>query len=185
MVKFKLLQFILLVGLLFPINSNGAIFFVDRTQNAEQVPFDNTTNGFTSTDVQGAIEEVNDKVIDIASPGYVFTKSGTVKNTWLLIGIVPSNVTGINFGFYNGVLSSVTIANEAANTFDVQLYEHDGSTYTLLTTLSMVSVRADEFNSTDFGTVNITKGKELAVKVSSGTGKNVIVTVQISGTLSP
>lgn len=178
---------ILLVSLALCISVPGssAVFQASRTQTAEHVPFDNSINGFTSTDTQAAIEEVNNKILDITSPGYVFTKSGTAKNTWLLIGIVPSNVTGINFGFFNGILSSVTVANENSNTFDVELYEHDGTIFTLLATMSMVTTRADEFDATDFGVVNVTKGKELAVKISSGTSKNPIVTVQISGTLSP
>ena len=184
--KFKILKLLLLFGFLFPaVTGDGAIFQVSRTQNAEQVPFDNSTNSFTSVEVQSAIEEVNNKIIDVASPGYVFTKSGTVKDAWLLIGIVPSNVAGINFGFFNGVLSSMTVANENANTFDIELYEHDGITFTLLATVSLVATRANEFDAGDFGVVNVTRGKELAVKVSTGTAKNAIVTVQITGTISP
>ena len=182
-VKFK--HLLLVFTLLFPALASSSIFDFERTQNAIQVPFDNSTNSFVSDEVQSAIEEVNDKIIDVASPGYVFTKSGTVKNAWLSVGIVPSNVTGINFGFFNGILSSMTVANQNVNTFDVQLFEHDGTVFTLLTTISLVAVRADEFDATDFGVINVTKGKELAVKVSTGTGKNVIVTVQISGTLTP
>lgn len=141
------------------------------------IPFDNSTNDFDSDNVQEAIEEIGAS----ASPGFNYGRSGNVSsNTWLLIvGTVPSNKAGITIALSNATISKVYIANEDINTFNIELYSHDGNevNLTLLDTVSIVSARSATF------TLNtaITTGKQLAVKLSTGSAKNLSVGVQLKG----
>jgi len=154
----------------------------DFTPVAEQIPFDNSDNNFDAEDVQGAIEEFGTS----ASPGFGFGRSGTVSSgAWLLrSGGVPSNKTGVTIGISSPVLVGIDAGNEDVSTFDVAIYEHDGNNTnsTLLTTVSVTSARTQSFTSIDFGTVTATKGKQLAVKVTSGSAKNLGVDITLKGT---
>ena len=162
-------------------------FSIDQV--AKSTPFDKDNNpscGFVSTDVQSAIEELCDKASVSASPGFTFNSPGNASNnTWMQVGQVISNKTGINFPLYNGILFELSVANEISNTFDVELYEHDGSTFTLLATVSVTAARSDTFDSSDFGVVNITHGLELAAKIVNGSAKNPVVQIIAKGTETP
>jgi hypothetical protein len=151
---------------------------------AGSVPFDNASNGFVADEVQGAIEELQYSGGVSASPGFTWGRSGNISgpNAWLQNDGVPSNLTGRNFPLYNGKLSEVSVSNESVNTFNIQIYEHDGSTYTLLATVSLSSLR-NKIQS--FTNVVITRGKELAVQVSSGSCKNIVVQLICKGTTIP
>jgi hypothetical protein len=145
--------------------------------------FGGVPSTLTSTDVQNAIEEVSYSVSNSASPGFSWGRSGSASSgTWLQNETVPSNITGRNFPFYNGSLTEVSVSNESVNTFSVEIYEHDGTTYTLLATVSLTAQRS---NVQSFTGVSVTKGLELAVKVSSGSGKNIVVQAILRGTSNP
>ena len=152
------------------------------TYVAKQIFFDNSTNGFISEDVQGAIEEVNNSVQTSASPGFGFGRSGNVpSNTWLYrTGNVPSNKTGVAMGITNPIVIQVDVGNENISTFDIQVYEHEGDevNLTLLGTVSVVASRTGSF------TVSwaATSGRQLAVKLSDGSAKNPGVDITLSGT---
>jgi type II secretory pathway component HofQ len=45
---------------------------VRKSEVAESIPFDNSTNGFVAEDVQAAIEEINNVVDTSASPGFTW-----------------------------------------------------------------------------------------------------------------
>jgi hypothetical protein len=156
-------------------------------QDAAGTDFDpNNCDATTSDNVQGAIEEVCNAAAVSASPGFTWGDSGNVvAGTWLINDTVPSNKTGRNFPLYNGVLFQISVANENVNTFDIEVYEHDGTTFTLLATVSIVAARSAVFDSGDFGSVSITRGKELAAQLSSGSAKNVVVQVIAKGTETP
>lgn len=145
--------------------------------------FGGVPSTITSTDVQSAIEEVSYSVANSASPGFSWGRSGNVSSgTWLQNETVPSNTTGRNFPFYNGKLTEVSVSNENVNTFSVELYEHDGTVFTLLATVSLSAQRSKVQS---FTGVSVTKGLELAVKVSSGSGKNIVVQAILKGTSNP
>jgi len=134
---------------------------------AEQIPFDNDTNGFLAEDVQAAIEEIGAS----ASPGYSFGRNGNLsQNTWLRRpGNVPSNRAGVTMRINNPVIIGVACANRNIETYDVEIYEHDGNqlNLTLLGTVTVVAATSDTFD------VNFpaTQGKQLAVRLgSTGTG---------------
>ena len=154
------------------------------TQVAESVPFDpSNCEAITSENVQGAIDQLCVDVGVSASPGFSWGESGNVTaNTWLVNDTVPSNKTGRNFPLYNGFIFEIAVANENSNTFDIEIYEHDGTTFTLLATVGLTAQRSDVFDQSDFGTVNITRGKELAAKLVNGSGKNVVIQLIAKGT---
>jgi hypothetical protein len=150
------------------------------TPPAEAIPFDNSTNGFISEDVQAAIEEVNDSLDVSASPGFTWGSSGNVTNgSWLLNDTVPSNKAGRAIFITNATLEAVFVRCELASTFDLEIYEHDGTTFTLLTTVNVVAARALDFN---FVTpVALTTGKELAIKLVNGSAKNPVAGCVLRG----
>lgn len=146
-------------------------------QVARSIFFDNSTNGFTSDNVQEAIEEIGAS----ASPGFSFGRSSTTgAGTWLLrVGSIPSNKTGIPLGIGSPVITNIQVGNENISTFDIEIYEHEGNevNLTLLTTVSIVSARTGIFSVS----VAATSGRQLAAKVSSGTGKNIGVDIILKG----
>jgi hypothetical protein len=148
---------------------------------ARQVFFDNSANGFVADNVQEAIEET--KVS--ASPGFGFGRSGnSASNTWLLrTGSVPSNKTGVSLGISNPQLKQIDVSNENISTFDIAIYEHEGDeiNLTLLTTVSITGSRTASFTVSDFGTVDATQGRQLAVRIVNGSARNLGVDVTLIG----
>lgn len=146
-------------------------------QVARSIFFDNSTNGFTSDNVQEAIEEIGAS----ASPGFSFGRSSTsTAGVWLLrVGTIPSNKTGVPLGISLPVITNIQVGNEDISTFDIEIYEHEGNevNLTLLTTVSIVSSRTGVFSVS----VPATSGRQLAARVSSGTGRNIGVDVILKG----
>jgi hypothetical protein len=163
--------------------NSGAI---QKDPHAFEVPFDKDNDpscGFQSETVQEAIEELCEKGGDSASSGFSWGSSGNIPaNSWLNNESVPSNKTGRNFSLYNGELVSISVSNENSSTFSIELYEHDGVTFTLLATVSLIAQRSLEALYTG---ISITKGRELAVKQATGSSKNPIVQVIAKGTRTP
>lgn len=121
--------------------------------------------------------------IPIASPGYTFGRSGSIpSDTWLTNEGVPSNKAGHVVKIQDGLIESISIANEDVSTFDVAIYWHEGNevNLTLITTVSVVSSRTGQFF---LDSVSVPEGKQLASKVSSGSAKNIVVDVIIKGTI--
>ena len=148
------------------------------TQVASSVPFDNESNGFSSTDVQGAIEEIGAS----ASPGFSFGRSSANSGTWLnRVGEIPSNRTGVTIGINSPVVVNVFTSSENVETYTVGIYEHDGDSInlTLLGTVSVTSARGGLFD-VNFAT---TKGKQLAVRIISSVGilQNIGVDIILKG----
>jgi len=103
------------------------VLLFGRTQSAAQTPFDKTTNGFTATDVQGAIEESSSGLIlrnvpcdsGVALTDAVKMISGTAQKAQAdsvtnsnMIGIVERKetsilcdirVTGVSLGVFSGL----------------------------------------------------------------------------------
>jgi hypothetical protein len=156
--------------------SQGPVY---KSPHAQEIPFNNSTNGFISDLVQPAIEEIASGGGTGASPGFQFTRSGNIgTGAYLQVGSVPSNLTGSPIGLTSPKLVALVISNEIANTFNIQLEEHDGTTYTTIGTYSVVASRSAVYTGLS---VNLTSGKELAVKVSSGSAKNLVVNVYVKG----
>lgn len=149
------------------------------TPVAETIPFDNSTNGFVSEDVQAAIEEVANTVDTSASPGFTWGSSGNVTSgSWLLNDTVPSNKAGRSIFLTGATLEYVFVRCELASTFSIEVYEHDGTTYTLITTVTITAARAGDF---PVASLPLTTSKELAMKLSSGSAKNPVVGCVLKG----
>ena len=141
--------------------------FLTRIPDAEDVDFDNTGTGFSADNVQDAISEIGAS----ASPGFSFGRSGNLsQNTWLRRpGNVPSNRAGVTINIQSPAVTQVACANRNVETYDVEIYEHDGNqaALTLLGTVTVTAATSGIF------TVNFpaTQGRQLAVRLgSTGTG---------------
>jgi hypothetical protein len=151
---------------------------------AEQVYFDpDNCDDINQENVQGAIEDLCGASAVSASPGFTWGKSGNVaNNTWLLNESVPSNKAGRTVILNSPIITKIFSASEDADTYDLEVYEHEGdeTNLTLLTTLSVVASRTG-----DSGTVSVavTSGRQLAVKLVNGSGKNVVVGTILKGTI--
>jgi hypothetical protein len=101
-------------------------------------------------------------------------RAGTAnKNTWLINESIPSNVTGRNIFRSGSKLTNVYVASDNSTTYTLELYEHDGVTYTLLTTLTVTALRSASFVLSP--SISLTQGKELAIKIGNGSAKNIVV----------
>lgn len=150
---------------------------------AVEIPFDNDANGFTSDNVQDAIEEINTGVQTTASPGFTFGRSGNLPaNTWLQNETVPSNKAGHTVNLTAPIIQEITVSSEDIDTFNVGIYEHEGDeiNLTLLTTVSIIAARGGTFTGLS---VSITAGRQLAARITDGSAKNVIVDLIVKGTI--
>ena len=150
---------------------------------AQNVVFDPTGSELVATDVDAAIRELDDQVGVSASPGFSWGRSGNSSSgTWLQNDGVVSNRTGRTINLVDPVITAVSIANENIRTFDISFYEHDGDSInlTLIGTVSVVAARS--LNA--FVNLSVTQGKQLSVQVTSGSGTNIVVGVQLSGTVA-
>jgi hypothetical protein len=145
--------------------------------NATNVDFDNTSNGFTSDNVQEALEEVG----STASPGFSFGRAGLVTaGAWLRRpGGTPSNRTGVYVSINNPILTEINVSNTVIDTYTVGIYEHDGNLVNS-TQLATATVTAATGGSTTVS-VSMTQGKQLAVKLESGNVFDIGVDIQIKG----
>lgn len=152
-------------------------------QVAKTVPFDNSTNGFISDDVQAAIEEVNNKILTNASPGFSFGRSGVcTANTYLQNETVPSNVSGRWVYLNSGFVTDVYITNELTTTYTVDVYHHDGNEVNL-TLLGSATVTAAKGAHIPVSWA-VPTDKQIAVKISNTTAnspKNVVCGLQLTG----
>ena len=133
-------------------------------QVAKSIPFDNSTNGFTATELQSAIEEIGAS----ASPGFSFGRGSAGAGTWLnRVGEIPSNRAGVTIGINNPLITNVYTSTEDLQTYTLGVYQHDGNSInlSLLGTVSVTNARVGNFQVS----FTATKGKQLAVKVISAT----------------
>ncbi len=151
---------------------------------ARGVPFDNSTNGFTSDDVQAAIEEVNQSVITSASPGFSFGRSGAVvAGAYLQNETVPSNISGRWVYINSAIVKRVFVSNEDTTTYKVEVLYHDGNEVNLtsLGTVTVTSAKGGFFN------VNwsVPTNKQIATRLatdSPNSAKNIVCGLELSGT---
>jgi len=176
--------FVLLAGLVIMVvgNNNNTWDFIFTGKNTF---FDKTiipALGFVSNNLEDVIYELATKASVSASPGFTWGRSGNVTSGWLQNETVPSDITGRNFPLYNGELMQLSVANEGVNTFTLELYEHDGTTYTLKATMALVAQRSKVQT---FSGVTIAHDKEIGIKFASGSGKNIVVQAILKGSSVP
>jgi len=147
---------------------------------AKSVPFDNSTNGMTSTDTQAAIEEVNDKISTSASPGFSFGRSGVISNgTYLQCETVPSNISGRWVYINSASVKYIYASNEDVTTWVIEVLYHDGNGVglTSLGTVTITAVKGGAFP-VDW---SVPTGKQIAVRINSGNPKNVVCGLELRG----
>ena len=116
-----------------------------------------------------------------ASPGYTWGIPGAqTSGTWLHNDGQSSNLAGRAVQFASPVIKTVGLRSGAADTYNLGIYQHDGTTYTLLYTIVTVGSRAEDIIGLS---VAVTQGKELAVRLTSGTiTDGLVVSLTLSGT---
>lgn len=150
---------------------------------AQNVVFDPTGSDLVSTDVDAALKELDDQVGVSASPGFSWGRSGNLStNTWLQNDGVSSNRAGRTVNLVDPFITAVSVANEDINTFTVTFYEHDGDSINLSIIGSVNIVAARSLQA--FVNLPVTQGKQLAVRITAGDAKNVVVGLQLSGSVA-
>ena len=148
---------------------------------ARMVGFDNSTNGFVANETQGAIEEINNKVLTSASPGFSFGRSGKIPSgTWLLNETVPSNISGRYVYINDAVVERIFVSNQDVTTFDISAYYHEGDevNLTLLGTKTVTTSRGGSFDVS----WAVPFGKQIALRITAGAPKNAVAGLELSGT---
>ncbi len=152
----------------------------------------NDTITFTSTDstitITGSAAtdtlnfQLNPANVTSASPGFTWGRAGDVViDTWLLNDGVPSNKSGRTMALTGPEVVRVFVASENADTYGLEIFEHEGDEVSLtsLGTVSIVAVRSETFTVSFSGT----EERQLAIKLISGTARNLIVGLQLQGTV--
>lgn len=116
----------------------------------------------------------------VVAPSLSFGKQGNVNNAYLLQNGVPSDNTGIPIRTDNTEIVFATVANSNNTaTFTVEIYEHDGTTYTLLDSFTNTSARSTDY--TPSSPIAVTTDKELAIRISGGAATNPVVLLFATG----
>jgi len=120
-----------------------------------------------------------------ASPGFIFGDGGnTVVGAYFSNEGVPSNVVGVPIGVNTPRLKQITVRNENSQLWSVTIEEHDGTTFTPITTVVVSPASRGQIFDVDFA---LTKDKELAARVaptSANAAKNGKVQCIIKGTVT-
>ena len=147
---------------------------------AENVPYDNTDSGLAATNVKAGIDEISETVATSASPGFSFGRASNVSSgTWLQCEGVPSNKAGRFVYITDPVIEKIFISSETISTYNIDVYEHEGDSVnlTLLASSTVTSARGGVFTLS----VSATSGRQLAILLSSGSARNVVAGLELSG----
>lgn len=150
---------------------------------AESVPYDNTTSGLVSEDVQNAIDELSFSAGSSASPGFTFGRSGgNPLGTWLLCDTVPSNLAGRRVPLSGAKIVEVFSSNQNLDTYTLDFYSHDGNSVnlTFLSTLTIVAARGGSA----IISVSVAKDKQIGIKVGTGSVNNVVAGFILKGSVA-
>lgn len=160
-----------------------------RTQDSLGTPFEPLRNPafgggvsiITAQDAQSAIEEVSFTSQVSASPSFSWGRTGAIPaGSWLLNDSVPSNRAGRTLMINNGKMSKISVATETLDTYQLEIYEHSGNQIglTLLHTVTITATRSAQIS---IPNISVTSGKQVAVLLSTGAAKNLVVGMIIKG----
>lgn len=144
--------------------------------------FDNTECGLDGDPSTGqeAIDALCGQLSVSASPGFTYGRSGPVGvGTYMLADGVSSNRAGRLVSFTSPKLMKVEVAGPVVDTYELEVFEHDGNLTNEVTLLTVV-VTAASSGSVDVDTA-ITSGKRLGVRCSSGSTSDINVGLFLSG----
>jgi hypothetical protein len=155
--------------------------YINSSPVARSVPFDNATNGFVSTNVQAAIEEIALTGGPFASTALTWGGLGTItKGSYLLNEAVPSNVAGRIVPLSYCAIREVSVSTENAYSYKLNIQTRSGAIFTTISTVTVTAARTAVFDVN----VSVNKGDELAVRVdptSIDNPKNIVVGLIIKG----
>lgn len=109
----------------------------------------------------------------------IFSRSGNISNAYLQIGNVISNATGFPIRLTDGILAFASVQNELPNTFEVTIYEWNGTTETPKATISVTSALGANYIPPS--EIDLTNGNSLRAKITNGSCKNPVVLVYLVG----
>jgi hypothetical protein len=150
--------------------------------SAVQVSYSNLTSGIPAANVQVAIDYLANKVATSASPGFSFGRSGVVPaGTFLQCESVPSNVAGRWVFITSASITAVFISNQVTGPYNLEVLYHDGNAANL-TSLGTITVAALTYGGAYSVAWSVPTGKQLAARISSGSARNVVCGLQLTGT---
>jgi hypothetical protein len=162
-----------------------SIKHIESTPVAKSIPFDNSTNGFVSTNTQAAIEEVVGTIVTSASPGFSFGRTGVSSaGTYMQCETVPSNVSGRWVYIANAYVIFVYVSNELTTTYSMTVSYHDGNGIGEVA-LGTVTVTAAKGAAIPVNW-SVPINKQIAIRVASTTAnspKNVVIGLQLQGSV--
>lgn len=149
---------------------------IKATPVAISIPFDNSQNDFTATNVQAAIEEIGAS----ASPGFTWARSGgLLASSWLFNDGILSNLTGRLVPLTDASIARIFVSNQNVSTYQVTIFSHDGDSINL-TSLTTVTVTNSRGGSVAVN-IPVETNKQLAVRLTSGSAANIIVGLILKG----
>lgn len=137
---------------------------------AEDVEFDNSTNGFNSTDTQSAIEEASKGSITGPNQGFLYSKDGSVTvGTYLRTGTVATNLAGQPIrGLCKSIIIKATVSSNVSSTTRIQFVRRTAiSTFADITGL-YVDIPSGSFTSSRTIEVDIGPDWEIGCYNKSG-----------------
>jgi phosphopantetheine adenylyltransferase len=167
--------------------ASKGIAYIQYPDNAVNIRFNNSSNGFTSDDVQEAIEEVQDNVENKSIVTLNWNKSGKLSaKDYLYIGKVESNKTG-NLVPYDGFITRCLINNDNdSGNKTIEILKRFPAQTGSLTSLGTVTVPNGDSIIVDDISLAVQKNEEILLRASSSSAdfKNVIVSITIETNLN-
>lgn len=145
------------------------------SQVSRSTPFDNTTagaSGMTSTNAQSAIEEVRTAFLSQARFAITCGFDGTASSGRYLefSSNVDSNQSGLTLPRAT-ILAELSFALSSAGTVTFGVYSYNGTTETLLTSISSSSSKTASVSGLN---ISVSSGLQLRVKCTSGSGSRPV-----------
>ncbi len=103
-----------------------------------------------------------------------WARSGVVPaGSWLLNDSIPSNKSGRTLSISSANVVRFFSASDSLDTYVLELYEHDGNSVNL-TYKTNLTVSSSRIGNSGSISIPVTNGKQLAVKLATGSAKNII-----------
>ncbi len=141
-----------------------------------------------SCEVLAFIEELINQIAAIsASPGFTWGDSGSIgAGDFLINDTVASNKAGRLVPLKAGEVTNIFVVNENANTFELQLLKRTGvgitiAAFTEIALVSVAAVRLKSFGIADFGSTPLIFEDELAMRLKTGSAKNLVAGAILRG----
>lgn len=156
---------------------------IKKSLIADEVPFDNDTNDFSSEDVQGAIEEARETAAGFPRAGLALIHNGTISNNDLISYINLTPNTPIVFPV-NTQLNELTFANDRDSIeCDIEIWDGGVASGTLVKTVN-VSTGSGNNQVFDLNSDNLTFNQgdfiQLRYKDQGTNARDMVIVLWIS-----